>query len=174
MQKRRRGMDNKSKIPYGSLVRDKITGFKGYTDYRVEYLNGCVRYGVQPKKDKNGELMEAKIFDAIFLEVIAPPRKNLPKPIEHPNKFKLGVKVQDILSGFTGITVARIKGAYSGDRYGIQAPINKKGEVPEVKTMDEDDLIQIDPPVPKEKKEKKEKKKNPPNGPHNHNVVVGR
>lgn len=64
---------------------------------------------------------------------------------------KLGVKVKDRLTGFTGVAVLRIKNMHSGDRYGVQPPIYKKNEIPDLKTFDEEDLKQIDPPAPKKK-----------------------
>jgi len=44
-------------IPLGSLARDKATGFTGIVTERIEYMNGCVAYGVLPKHDP------AKLFN---------------------------------------------------------------------------------------------------------------
>jgi hypothetical protein len=35
-------------VKLGTIVTDRITGFQGIAVCRIEYLNGCVRYGVQP------------------------------------------------------------------------------------------------------------------------------
>lgn len=162
-----------SVIPFGSSVLDKVTGFKGVVIYRVEHMNNCVRYGVQPVVDKKGQLPENKVFDGPNLEIVAPPKDGLPPTTETPNTFELGVKVKDILSGLTGVAVLRLKQRHSGDQYGIQPPMNEKGEIPDLRTFDEEDLEQIDPPAPKKKKEKKAEKK-PPNGPHDHNTAIAR
>ena len=157
-------------IQFGSSVRDKITGFKGIVMYRVEHMNDCIRYGVQPVTDKEGQLLEAKVFDGPNLEITAPPKGDLSPAVKTSNTFELGVKVKDRLTGLTGIAVLRLKQRHSGDQYGIQPPMNKKGEIPDLRTFDEEDLEQIDPPPPKKKK----KEKKPPNGPHDHNNAIAR
>ncbi len=156
-------------IPFGSLVQDKITGFKGFVLYRVEHMNECVRYGVQPTINKEDQLPEIKVLDGPDLKIIAPPKDDLPPAIKTPNAFKLGVKVKDRLTGFMGVAVLRVKHMYSGDRYGVQPPINKKNEIPELRTFDEEDLEQVDPPAPKKKIKQKG-----PNGPHDRSAAIAR
>jgi len=160
----------KDVIPFGSLVRDKITGFKGYVVCRAEHLNDCLRYGIQPPLDKEKQLPESKVIDGPNLEVIAPPKKDVPQMPETSDTFNLGVKLKDVISGLTGIAVVRIKNMSSGDRYGIQPRVNKKGDIPDIRTFDEEELVQIDPPMPKKKKESSKK----PNGPHDHNILAAR
>ena len=41
-------------IKLGDKVKDMITDFEGTVIARTVYLNGCVRYGVQAKKLKDG------------------------------------------------------------------------------------------------------------------------
>ena len=159
-----------SAIQFGSTVRDKITGFTGFVVVRIEHMNNCVRYGIQPPLNKEGQLPEDKVFDGPDLEIIAPPKSEFSLATENPNAFELGVKVKDILTGFTGIAVLRIKNKHSGDRYGIQPPMNKKGEIPELRTFDEEDLVQIDPPAPNKKKTESKR----PNGPHDHSTAIAR
>lgn len=51
-------------IKLGSTVKDKITGYKGIAIGRTEWLNGCVRIGIQLQKvDKDGKPVEAQWFD---------------------------------------------------------------------------------------------------------------
>lgn len=159
-------------IPFGSSVKDKVTGFKGVIVYRVEHMNDCVRYGVQPVVDKDKQLPEIKMLEGPNLEIVAPPQEGLAPANETPNTFKLGVKLRDRLTGLEGIAVLRVKHRHAGDQYGIQPPVNKKGEIPDLRTFDEPDLEQIDPPAPKKKKEKAEKK--PPYGPHDPNNAIAR
>lgn len=161
-----------SVIAFGSVVRDKITEFKGVVISRVEHLNRCVAYGVQPPMGKDKQLPEARYIDEPDLEVIAPPKEDLPPVAETTNAFELGVKVRDRLSLFEGIAVARVKYPYAGDRYGVQAKVNEKGEIPELKSFDGSDLEQIDPPVKKKKEKKGEKK--PPEGPHDRGTAIAR
>ncbi len=157
-------------ISFDSEVRDKITGFTGFIVVRIEHMNECIRYGVQPPLNKERQLPEEKIFNGPNLEIIAPPKKGLSQPIETFDSFELGVELKDILTGFIGVAVLRIKNKHSGYRYGIQMPMNKKGEIPDLKTFDEEDLIQVNPPVPKKKKTALKL----PNGPHDHNTAIAR
>jgi hypothetical protein len=159
-------------IPFHSLVQDKVTGFKGFIVVRVEHMNDCIRYVVQPGADKKGKRPDSMVIDGPNLVIIAPPKDSLTKTNENVNTFNLGVKVRDRLTGLTGILVLRVKHRYSGDRYGIQPPMDEKGAVPEVVQLDEEDIEQIDPPLPKKKP--KGKKEKPPNGPHDSRNILGR
>lgn len=57
-------------IQLGQLVRDTISGFEGKVTSRIEYLNGCVRYGVQPPVDKDGKMPAGEFIDWQQLEVL--------------------------------------------------------------------------------------------------------
>lgn len=58
-------------IQLGQRVRDRITGFQGIAESRHEYLNGCVRYGIQPEGlDKDDKMKEVKVIDEPQLEVV--------------------------------------------------------------------------------------------------------
>ena len=159
-------------ISFGSLVQDKVSGFKGFVVFRVEHIHKCVRYGVQPEIDKEGKLPEIKNIDGLDLEIIAPPKADLSPAVKTPNTFKLGVKVKDLLTGLTGVAVLRVKYRHAGDRYGIQPPVDGKGEMLDVITFDETDLEQIDPPASKKKKKSGGPK--PPLGPHDHSIAIAR
>ncbi len=58
------------KIKLGVKVRDKVSGFEGIAGSRVEYMNGCIRYEVIPKVDKDGKHVDAYYFDEARLEVV--------------------------------------------------------------------------------------------------------
>jgi len=159
-------------IPFGSLVRDRVTGFKGFVVARIEHMNDCIRYEVQPSVDKAGQLPESKCLEGPNLEIAALPKHKLPPAFQTPDVFNLGIKARDVVTGFTGVLVLRIKNMYAGDRYGLQPKMNKEGEIPKIEVFDEGDLEQIDPPLVK--KEDKKKKKKPPAGPHDPNSVIAR
>ena len=159
-------------ILFGSLAQDRITGFEGVVVRRIEHMNKCVRYELQPMVDEDRQLPDSKMFDGPDLKIITPPKEDLPPAIKTSNIFKLGVKLRDRIAGLEGIAVLRVKNMYSGDQYGVQPPMNKKREIPDVKVFDESDLEQIDPPLSKKKEKKAEKK--PPEGPHDHNTAIAR
>jgi len=55
----------------GDKVRDRITGFEGIATSVTTYVNGCVRYGVQPQAlDKDGKPAEPQYFDIEQLQVV--------------------------------------------------------------------------------------------------------
>jgi len=47
----------------GEKVKDKVTGFKGTITSRIEYLNGCRQYCVEPKVGKEGKMQKAQYVD---------------------------------------------------------------------------------------------------------------
>jgi hypothetical protein len=59
-----------SDVQLGDTVRDVVSNFKGIVTSRTEYLNDCVRYGVQPQVDKDGKLPAGEYFDWHQLEII--------------------------------------------------------------------------------------------------------
>ncbi|GAI75720.1 unnamed protein product, partial [marine sediment metagenome] len=61
----------KSMVKLGDVVRDTVSGFIGVATGKSEYLNGCVRYCLEPMKltDK-GDLIESHWFDKQQLEVV--------------------------------------------------------------------------------------------------------
>jgi len=61
----------KTQISLGSKTKDNITGFEGIITARAEYLNGCVRFLVQPQKlNKDGEIIKSQWIDAGQLEIV--------------------------------------------------------------------------------------------------------
>jgi hypothetical protein len=58
-------------ISLGDKVRDVVTGFEGIVIARTDWLNGCVRFVVQPDKiEKNGKQPEGVSIDEQQLEVL--------------------------------------------------------------------------------------------------------
>ena len=65
---------SKFTIENGVNVKSNITGFKGMVVSRSEHLNGCNRYWVQPKVDKNGKQPEGLWFDEGEIIVTSKPK----------------------------------------------------------------------------------------------------
>lgn len=53
----------------GKRVKDKISGFKGIAIEKIEYLNGCIQYKIQPRVKENGKFIEGQWFDEQQLTV---------------------------------------------------------------------------------------------------------
>jgi hypothetical protein len=63
----------KNQIRLGSKARCKVTGFTGIVIARLEYINGCIQYGIKPPMDKRtGGMPEAQYVDSEQLEVLGP------------------------------------------------------------------------------------------------------
>ena len=56
-------------IELGSKVRDKVSWFTGIASSRVQYLNGCVQYGLTAKVGKDNKV-EVVYIDEGQLEVV--------------------------------------------------------------------------------------------------------
>lgn len=59
-----------SSIRLGNKIRDTVTGFEGIAISRIEYLNGCTQFCVQPPIDKEGKRPEGVYLDHAQLEVV--------------------------------------------------------------------------------------------------------
>lgn len=59
----------KGEIELGDKVKDKVTGFEGIAVAKIEYLNGCVQFGVKAQVT-DAALKEAEYIDVGQLEYI--------------------------------------------------------------------------------------------------------
>ena len=57
-------------VELGQTAKDTISGFKGVVIGRTEWLNGCVRVGLQPPVDKDGKVPDAYWIDIEQAEVL--------------------------------------------------------------------------------------------------------
>jgi len=72
------------KFQLGEKVKDRVTGFKGTITARIEYLNGCLQYCVEPKVGKEGKMEKAQYVDEGQLEFISSKKKDKEKEIKIP------------------------------------------------------------------------------------------
>lgn len=63
-------------------VKDSITGFEGIVTARTEFKNGCIRYGIQCQKLKDGKPLEPEHFDEEDIELVK--SKPAPKKEKRP------------------------------------------------------------------------------------------
>ena len=73
-------------INLGDEAKDKITGFKGVITGRCEYLNGCVRWLIPPKKLKDEKMIDAEWIDDQQVEVTKKEKKMAIKERGGPSK----------------------------------------------------------------------------------------
>ena len=60
------------------------------------------------------------------------------------HKFKLGVKLKDLVSGLAGITKSRVEYLNGCIQYSIQTEVGTDGKFPESYWLDQDQLVQVD------------------------------
>jgi len=70
----------KRKFENGQKVRDVMTGFEGTIVCCAEYINGCIRYSIQPELDEEGHYQESQVIDEEQLELIKKPKETKKKP----------------------------------------------------------------------------------------------
>jgi len=66
------------KFELGQKVRDRISGFEGIITCIAEYYNGCVRYIIQPKIEKNGKFCDSETIDQEQLELLTKKKIEVP------------------------------------------------------------------------------------------------
>jgi len=57
-------------IENGDRVRDMVSGLEGIITGETKYLNGCVRFIVQPKINKDGKVPESEWVDSQQIEIL--------------------------------------------------------------------------------------------------------
>ena len=60
----------KFKYELGVRVKDRVSEMIGIVDMRAQYLNGCIRYSVQPKIKKDGDRPESWWIDEAQIELV--------------------------------------------------------------------------------------------------------
>lgn len=63
-------MITKTEIKLGMEVKDIVTGITGIATSRTDYLNGCVRYCIEPKPKKDGSASDSFFCDEQQLVVV--------------------------------------------------------------------------------------------------------
>lgn len=73
-------------IKLGSKVCDQLTGFKGRATSRIEYITGCVQYGVLPEVSEDGKYPTIEYIDEQRLQVIGDPLDQACRPTGGPQR----------------------------------------------------------------------------------------
>lgn len=60
----------KGAIALGDIARDTLTGFEGVVVAKTNWLHGCTRWTLQPRKLEKGKLQETQSFDEPQLELV--------------------------------------------------------------------------------------------------------
>lgn len=63
------------KVKLGDVVEDQVTGLVGMVVSRVEHLNGCIRFEVQPKVLKDGKPVDSSWVDIDQAKLVSATKK---------------------------------------------------------------------------------------------------
>jgi hypothetical protein len=55
----------------GKKVKDIVSGFEGVAVSKIEYMNGCTQYNIQPKCKDDNTMIKAEWFDAEQVELVS-------------------------------------------------------------------------------------------------------
>jgi len=82
-------MDNIFKFELTSELRDTISGLKGIAAARCQYMNGCLKYEIQPKGLKDGKIQDSYWIDEEQLVLVKSNFKEI-KPNGGPQNLPKG------------------------------------------------------------------------------------
>ncbi len=66
-------------VKLGDNVKDRFTGFKGVAVSKIEYLSGCIQFGVAPKVGNDNKKIDTEYIDEGRLDVVGPRAKKIVK-----------------------------------------------------------------------------------------------
>jgi hypothetical protein len=95
------------RIPLGTVVKDKVTGFIGVAESRGTYLYGCDRYCIQPKIANDGKMPESKMIDEPQLEIVEGEELVMSPAGEPKQLVELGQFVLDPARDMEGTVMGR-------------------------------------------------------------------
>lgn len=81
------------KFKNGQKVRDRLSGFEGTITAEVEYMNGCIRYQIQPWIRGDGTFQDSVIIDEQQLDLLVErkPVKEKDKEVKPPGGDRPGL-----------------------------------------------------------------------------------
>lgn len=128
-------------LKFGDVVKDKITGFQGVVVARTIWLNNCDRLTVQPREVKDGKPILSSSFDEPNLEFVESTDIKVFKVSRPTEQVDLGDVVRDVITGLSGVAIARTEWMNGCSRVYVQPKELKDGVPVESTTFDESDLV---------------------------------
>lgn len=137
-------------VKLGSVVRDTITGQTGVAMARVKWLFGCERIGLAAMSlNKDGKADDVAWFDDQRIENVPGETDRLAAVPAKALGFKLGSKVRDRITGFTGLAVASAEWVSGYTTVNIESDQLKDGVPIGQHTFEMDRVELVEPGVPK-------------------------
>jgi len=100
-------METTVELKLGQTLRDATSGFTGIAIQKMENLAGNTQYALQPQTKTGDNYPEAMFLDHHMLDYVDDGVSARVTEVTEEEKFKLGERVKDKVSGFEGIAVAK-------------------------------------------------------------------
>ena len=100
-------METTKELKLGQTLRDATSGFTGIAIQKMENLAGNIQYALQPQTKTGDSYPEAMFLDHHMLDYVDDGVMARVTEVTEVDKFKLGERVKDKVSGFEGIAVAK-------------------------------------------------------------------
>lgn len=114
------------KYQCGLMAKDKISGYTGMIVTHAQGLNGMLRYTLQTEMKYTGPIPDAYEFDE--QDIVILDKKKKIKTVTHKFKFETGVRVENMINGFTGIITHREFSINGCERYRVETKIGDDGK----------------------------------------------
>lgn len=123
-------------VELGDEVEDIVTGFRGIVTTKSILVTAEDRLTVRPPL-KDGEIKDSHAFDRSCLKVVTKNKVPYDASKNPTDNIQIGDEVEDKLTGFKGIAVARHIFISNCVHISIQPPFDKKkSELPENKSFE--------------------------------------
>lgn len=139
-------MNNINDFEFGALAREIITGYTGIVCNKTIHLNGCHRIGLCPTSLKDGQPQKGLVADVQQVELVpgAPVIKPGSIGLDWGN-VKLGVRVRDVITQFTGIVMSKTEWFGGKKRVGVMSQELHNGETIPIHEFDVTQIEVLDP-----------------------------
>lgn len=115
-------------VELGTRVRDRASGAEGVATNYNEWINGCVRIGVQQALDEDGKKPQLIWIDEEQLETVGGPMPtSVSFAVNRRPQIALGSRVQDV-SGLVGVVMAWAADLSGGMELCLQPEADKNGK----------------------------------------------
>lgn len=141
-------------LTLGAGYRDVVTGYKGRAMSYVEFIGGCVQYGIVPEMKPDDE--KVPIGEFFDFQRLVPEDSITTITFDHVQTgihYDLGAKLREKISGLEGIVTTKCVRFNGLIDYSIQPPgVNKEGGIIDGLHLDSLRLELVPAPVPEVEK----------------------
>jgi hypothetical protein len=132
------------RVSIGDKVKDMVTGYEGIVVSESQWMNRCIRYGVQGRCEEGKNPSEVLHLDEHQVMLITEGEVDFDlEENNNPQRVELGDEVEDLVTGFRGITVSSSRWINNQKRFGVQGMPEQEGKVPPESVFLDDCQIKV-------------------------------